>query len=71
MHVPLFRILAQIAVYALLAAIPVLWVLFTDRFRRPPSPSQYSALFVIAALAGLFLFVPSLSNIFGTALLAV
>jgi uncharacterized protein (DUF58 family) len=71
MHVPLFRILAQIAVYALLATIPVLWVLFTDRFRRPPSPSQYSALFTIAALAGIFLFVPSLSIIFGTALLAI
>src|SRR5438309_341353 len=71
MHVSLFRILAQIAVYALLATIPVMWVLFTDRFRRPPSPSQYAALFAIAALTGVFLFVPSLSVIFGTALLAI
>lgn len=71
MHYPLFRILAQIAVYALLVAIPVLWVFFTDRFRRPPSPSQYSALFALAALVGVFLFVPSISIVFGTALLAV
>jgi uncharacterized protein (DUF58 family) len=71
MHFPVFRILAQIIVYALLATIPVLWIFFTDRFRRPPSPSQYSALFAIAALAGVFLFVPSLSIVFGTALLAV
>lgn len=71
MHYPLFRILAQIAVYALLAAIPVLWVFFTDRFRRPPSPSQYSTLFALAALTGIFLFVPSLSIVFATALFAV
>jgi uncharacterized protein (DUF58 family) len=71
MHYPLLRILAQIAVYALLATIPVMWVLFTDRFRQPPSPSQYSAMFALAALAGIFLFVPSLSIVFGTALLAI
>jgi uncharacterized protein (DUF58 family) len=71
MHYPLLRILAQIAVYALLATIPVAWVLFTDRFRHPPSPSQYSTLFALAALAGIFLFVPSLSIVFGTALLAI
>jgi Protein of unknown function DUF58 len=71
MHYPLLRILAQIAVYALLATIPVVWVLFTDRFRHPPSPSQYSTLFALAALAGIFLFVPSLSIVFGTALLAI
>src|SRR5579859_3923586 len=71
MHYPLLRILAQIAVYALLATIPVAWVLFTDRFRRPPSPSQYSILFALGALAGVFLFVPSLSIVFGTGLVAV
>lgn len=71
MHNPLFRVFAQIAVYALLIAIPVLWVLFTDRFRRPPGPSHYAALFALAALAGVFMFVPSLSVVFGTALLAV
>lgn len=71
MHYPLLRVLAEIAVYALLATIPVAWVLFTDRFRRPPSPSQYSVLFALAALAGVFLFVPSLSIVFGTALVAV
>ncbi|HEX6510024.1 MAG TPA: DUF58 domain-containing protein [Chloroflexota bacterium] len=71
MHYPLFRILAQIAVYVLVGSLPVMWVLFTDRFRQMPSPSQYTLMFAAAALIGVFLFVPSLSIVFALALLAL
>jgi uncharacterized protein (DUF58 family) len=65
------RILADGAIFFIVLLLPVLWVIFTDRFRRLPSPSQYLALFALALLAGIFLFLPSLSIVFATAIMAI
>lgn len=62
------RILALYTVYFLLFLIPLLAFIFTDQFRRLPSPRQYAVLFATAAMIGILLFVPAISVVAGTAL---
>jgi uncharacterized protein (DUF58 family) len=65
------RILAIMALFILVVFIPGLAVVYTDRFRRTMSPDQYAAIFAAAAVAGIFLFVPAISIVAATALLAL
>lgn len=65
------RILAIMALFILVVFIPGLAVVYTDRFRRALSPDQYAAIFTAAAVAGVFLFVPAISIVAATALLAL
>lgn len=65
------RILAIMALFILVVFIPGLAVVYTDRFRRTMSPDQYAAIFAAAAVAGVFLFVPAISIVAATALLAL
>jgi len=71
MNHDLIRILAQGAIYLMMFFIPLLWVVFTDRFRRQPSPAQYAGLFTVAAFLGIFLFIPAISIVFVMAILAI
>src|SRR5579884_1868597 len=64
-------VVADGALFLLVILLPILWLSFTDRFRRTPSPSQYATLFVIAAFAGILLFIPAISVVAATALLAI
>jgi uncharacterized protein (DUF58 family) len=48
-----------------------MWIIYTDRFRRPPSPDQYAVLLAMMAGAGVLLFVPSISIVAGTALIGL
>lgn len=65
------QIVGQIAIYFMVLLLPVLWVIFTDRFRRPPEPSQLATLFAILAAAGVLVFVPVVSIVAASALLAL
>lgn len=65
------RILAIMALFILMVFIPGLAVVYTDRFRRTMEPDQYAAIFAAAAVAGVFLFVPAISIVAATALLAL
>lgn len=65
------RLLADIALFVLAVFIPVLTVIYTDRFRQTMSPDQYAAIFVAAAVAGILLFLPAISIVAATALLAL
>lgn len=67
----LLRILSEGALLLLVIFLPVATYLYTDRFRQAPSPGQYATLFGVAVVAGAFLFVPALSIVFATALLAM
>lgn len=65
------QVLADFALLIIVAFIPILWVVFTDRFRETLSPGQYVTLFALAAVGGILLFVPAISIISATALLAL
>jgi uncharacterized protein (DUF58 family) len=65
------RVLADLAIFMMVILLPCLWVLYTERFRRTPDPSQFAALLAIAAIAGVFLFLPAVSIVSVTALLAL
>ena len=54
-------ILADVGLLLGLFFLPILWILYTDRFRRNPSPEQYASLFFVAAIVGAFLFLPAIS----------
>ena len=64
-------ILADVGLLLGLFFLPILWILYTDRFRRNPSPEQYASLFFVAAIVGAFLFLPAISIVASTALLAI
>ena len=66
-----FSLLFTIAAYFLVGMLPVLWLLFTDRFRHAPSAQQYAVVFLVVGLLGLFLFLPAISIVAATGLLAV
>lgn len=55
------RALATDLVYLLVLILPFLIVLFSDRFRRQPSPAQYATLFLVAAAIGVLLFLPAIT----------
>ncbi|MDQ2744812.1 MAG: hypothetical protein M3Z66_21305, partial [Chloroflexota bacterium] len=67
----LVRILADMALFILVIFIPVLAVIYTDRFRQMMTPDQYAAIFAAAAVAGVLLFLPAISIVAATALLAL
>ena len=64
-------ILADIAILLLVLFLPVLWILFSDRFRQNLDAQQYTMLFAIAGLAGILLRVPAITIICATALLGL
>jgi uncharacterized protein (DUF58 family) len=67
----IFRILAQYLLYVLLLLLPALAVLFSDRFRRQPSPAEYALLFVVGIAVGILSFLPAISIVAATALAAL
>jgi uncharacterized protein (DUF58 family) len=71
MNHELLRVLAQYLLYLFLILVPALVVLFSDRFRRQPSPSEYSVLFVAGIVIGVLAFLPAISIVAGTALAAL
>jgi uncharacterized protein (DUF58 family) len=69
-HVAL-RIFADLAIFMMVVLLPCLWVLYTERFRRQPDARQFATLLALAAFAGVLLFLPAVSIISATALLAL
>jgi uncharacterized protein (DUF58 family) len=67
----LVRLLADMALFVLVIFIPALAVIYTDRFRHMMSPDQYATIFAAAAVAGILLFIPAISIVAATALLAL
>jgi uncharacterized protein (DUF58 family) len=67
----LAQVLADIILIALIAGLPALFFLFTDRFRRLPSPQEFASLFVMVGLAGVVLRLSALSVLAATILLAI
>jgi uncharacterized protein (DUF58 family) len=65
------RLLAEYFLFLLVLLLPFLIVLYSDRFRRQPSPDQYAVLFAIAALIGVVAFLPAITIVAGTALVAL
>jgi uncharacterized protein (DUF58 family) len=64
-------ILADIAIFALVLGLPSLWIYFTVQSRGTPNPERYVAIFAVAAVAGVMLFVPAISIVATVALLAI
>jgi uncharacterized protein (DUF58 family) len=65
------RILAGFALAVMLVFVPMIVYSATDRFRRSLDAGQYALVFALIAFVGAFLFVPALSIVFGTALVAL
>lgn len=63
--------LAAAALLSILFGLPALFILFSERFRRLPSPRDLSTLFVILAVSGLILGLPALAVLGISVLLAV
>ncbi|MGH2442786.1 MAG: DUF58 domain-containing protein [Chloroflexota bacterium] len=63
--------IAQVLLYLLIPCLPIFIYVFTDRFRRQPSPEQYGGVLALAAILGILLFVPTITVIAGTALAAL
>lgn len=67
----LLQIVSRGVLWVFLLFLPIGVFLYTDRFRRAPTPAQYASMFTVAVVAGAFLFVPALSIVFAVALLAI
>jgi uncharacterized protein (DUF58 family) len=63
--------LATLVLYMLTLILPFMVFLFTDRFRQQPSAGQYAILFSLAAGIGVLLFIPAISIVAATVLLAL
>lgn len=71
MHNDVVQLLAKILATFMVVLMPLLVVTFTDRFRQQPTVRDYSILFGLAATVGILLFLPAISIVAGTALLAL
>lgn len=71
MNHELLQILAKILVYILLLLLPVLVVSFSESFKKPLTPDNYAILLGIMAAIGILLFLPAISIVAATALLAL
>lgn len=67
----LITLLAEGALFLLVVFMPILAVTFTDWFRHTPRPQHYAVLLAMAAAAGALLFVPAITIVAVTALLAL
>jgi uncharacterized protein (DUF58 family) len=67
----LFQIIAKLLVYLLLLLLPVLVVTYSESFHRPLSPAHYTVLLSVMAVIGILLFLPAISIVAATALLAL
>jgi uncharacterized protein (DUF58 family) len=65
------RLLAGIAIATMIIFVPLMVYSATDRFHRSLDARQYATVFGVIAFVGAFLFVPALSIVFGTALVAL
>lgn len=71
MNHDIVRLLAQYLLYLLLLLLPVLVVVFSDRFRRQLEPEQFGVLFAVAAVIGVLAFVPAVTIVAATGLAAL
>jgi uncharacterized protein (DUF58 family) len=71
MNHELVAFVAKLLVYTLLLLLPALVVTYTDRFRKPIAPENYVVLLAIMAAIGVLLFLPVISIVAATALLAL
>lgn len=71
MNHDLLRVLAQYLLYFFILSLPILVVLYTDRFRQHPTPDQYVVLLAIVAAIGVLVFVPAITITAATALAAL
>jgi uncharacterized protein (DUF58 family) len=67
----LVAFIAKLLVYSLLLLLPALIATYSDRFRKPISPENYLVLLAIMAAIGVLLFLPVISIVAATALLAL
>ncbi len=71
MNHELLRVFAQYLVYFVILFLPILIVLYTDRFRQNPTPDQYAVLLAMVAAIGVLVFVPAITITAATALAAL
>src|SRR5437588_13075267 len=71
MNHALLQLLAQLLVYLLLLLLPALVVTYSESFHKPLAPSNYATLLGILAVIGILLFLPAISIVAATALLAI
>jgi len=64
-------VIADLAILFILVFLPVMWILFTDRFRHNPDPHQFVSLLAVAALGGILMRVAAISVIAVTGLLGL
>ncbi|HLJ66191.1 MAG TPA: DUF58 domain-containing protein [Chloroflexota bacterium] len=64
-------LIAKLLVYILLLTIPILVIAYSERFQRRLAPGQYVTLFAIGTVVGVLLFVPAISIVAATGLLAI
>lgn len=67
----LLQLLAKLLVYILLLLLPVLVVTYSESFRKPLTPDNYAILLAIMTAVGVLLFLPAISIVAATALLAL
>src|SRR2546423_394576 len=58
-------------IYLLILVSPFLIVVYTDRGKRRMTPDQYAVLFAIGCAVGILIFVPAISVVAATGLLAL
>lgn len=65
------QVLADIVLIGLIGGLPAMFLLFSDRFRRLPSPEEFASLFVLVLLSGVILRISALAVLAATVLLAI
>src|SRR5579872_4230729 len=64
-------LISKLLVYLLPSLLPVLVVTYSESFRKPLSPANYGVLLGIMVIIGFLLFLPAISIVAATALLAL
>jgi uncharacterized protein (DUF58 family) len=67
---PLLLVLADMAIIGLVICLPFMWIVYTVQCGRVLQPRQYASLLTVTLLGGVFLFLPAISIIGVTGLLA-
>lgn len=65
------HVLAQIAFVGLLVGLPILYLIYSDRFRQSPDARQFAAMFAVVLVAALLMGIPALAVVAATALLGI
>ena len=67
----LLAVMADVAIFTLVVLLPLMWIVYTVQLHGMLEPRHYATLFLLVGGAGVLLFLPAISIIAATALLAL